>query len=66
MWYDEYVSLLIRAESESRARIIAHTFINVDDKQDIAKDWLDPEQVFCQEIALEGPLEVLMEEYRLG
>ena len=66
VWYDEYVSLLIRAESEESARIIAHSFINEDDEQDIAKDWLDPSLVFCQEIEVAGPPEVLMEEYRLG
>ncbi|MFA5025116.1 MAG: hypothetical protein WC503_01215 [Candidatus Shapirobacteria bacterium] len=59
---DEHVCLLIRAKSEKSARIVARTFADEYDEPNLADSWLDPKQVICQKIKMEGLEEVLIEQ----
>jgi hypothetical protein len=62
LFYDEYVSFMVRAESEYEARkFVANEF---HDK--IAKLWLDPKFSSCEEVSVEGIKEIVHSYFRHG
>jgi hypothetical protein len=61
-WYDKSFGFVIRAETESEARELAHANAG-GEVFEWSNSWKDAKYSTCVELSSEGPAEVVMEDY---
>lgn len=62
--FDMNYSMVIRAETENRARQLAHE--QTGHENDDGEPWLDPKYTTCQELTADGGEEVVCVDYKRG
>lgn len=65
-WYDRSFGFVVRAETEEKARALAHDAGGQENGETTERPWMDAKYTSCVELLPEGPAEVIMADVANG